>query len=94
MTRTTWTTYRITSGTHQVGTDVRATGGVHLHQVRRTRNGYWHTRIVDSNGRYESPGPARAITITEGEARYASANAQEWRTSHPPGTGRVKRSRL
>ena len=71
--RETWSTYRITGYTHQVGDDARATGGVHLHQVRRTRAGYWQRRTVDANGRWESPGPVSPLSDADGEACYAGA---------------------
>jgi hypothetical protein len=69
-----WNTYRITGYTHQVGDDARATGGVHLHQVRRSRRG-WQRRTVDSNGRYTSPGPVAPLADAEGEALYRQALA-------------------
>jgi len=68
----TWTTYRATGYTHQVGRDPRATGGVHLHQVRRMTAG-WQRRTVDSNGRYESPGTVESIEPEEGERLWAMA---------------------
>jgi hypothetical protein len=70
--KSTWNTYRITGYTHQVGTDPRATGGVHLHQVRRGTSG-WQTRIVDSNGRYQSAGPVASLSTIRGESLFAMA---------------------
>ena len=73
MARTTWATYCITGYTHQVGTDSRATGGVHLHQIRCTRANQWLRRIVDSTGRYRSAGLVSAVSASEGEAMAAMA---------------------
>lgn len=76
--RSTWNTYAITGYSHQVGTDARATGGVHSYQVRRvTRGGrhFWQKRVCDSNGRLESAGPVAAISEAEGEALFARAEA-------------------
>ena len=75
MNRLAWNTYCTTGYTHQVGDDARATGGVHLHQVRQTRAGYWQTRVVDSNGRYRSPGEVKSVSAIEGEALLATAGA-------------------
>jgi hypothetical protein len=74
--RRNWNTYRITGYTYQVGDDARATGGVHLHQVRLTRAGYWQTRVVDSNGRFQSAGKVTSVSATEGEANLATAEAR------------------
>jgi alkylated DNA nucleotide flippase Atl1 len=70
--RGTWNTYRITGYTYQAGTDARATGGVHLHEVRRGRAG-WQKRVVDSNGNYSSAGEAEPISDAEGEAAFQTA---------------------
>ncbi len=70
--KTTWNTYRITGYTHQVGNDQRATGGVHVHQVRWTKSG-WQRRTVDSNGRFESAGPVENISVGDGERLFADA---------------------
>lgn len=72
MRKNTWNTYGITGYTHQVGTDPRATGGVHLHQIRLGKVG-WVARTVDSNGRYTSAGPASPVSREEGEALYQRA---------------------
>ena len=72
MRKTTWNTYWVNGYTHQVGTDQRATGGVHLHQVKRTGD-CWLRRTVDSNGRYWSAGQASPISDEEGEAAFESA---------------------
>lgn len=75
ITRTRWNTYRVTGYTHQVGDDGRATGGVHLHQVRKSGQ-YWQRRTVDSNGRHTSAGPVSPIPADQGEALYATACQQ------------------
>ena len=72
MSRNTFTTYRITGYHTQHGEDARATGGVVMLQVRRTRSG-WQRRSVDSNGRYRSAGPVEPISEAEGEALFATA---------------------
>ena len=58
--------------TSQNGNDARATGGVTILQIRRGKSGLL-ARSVDSNGRYESAGPSRAITQTEADAAIARA---------------------
>jgi hypothetical protein len=70
-----WNTYAVYGYTHQVGTDGRATGGVHLHQVRRGRAG-WQVRTVDSNGRFQSAGPVSPVTDAEGEAHFETARTR------------------
>ena len=71
MKKSNWNTYKITGFTHQVGTDPRATGGVHLHQVRKHKTG-WQRRTVDSNGRYTSAGMVETLSPAEGNAKFAS----------------------
>jgi hypothetical protein len=73
--RGTWNTYAITGYTHQVGTDASATGGVHVHAVRRGRSG-WQKRTSDSTGRFESHGPVTPIAEDEGEALFARAETR------------------
>jgi hypothetical protein len=75
MKRNTWNTYKITGYTHQVGTDPRATGGVHLHQVRKATSS-WQVRIVDSTGKFKSPGPVSPIGSDAGEALFQAARSQ------------------
>jgi len=70
-----WNTYSITGYTHQVGDDARATGGVHLHQVRRGKKG-WVRRTVDSNGRFTSAGRVESIDDAEGERMFAMAESR------------------
>jgi len=69
-----WNTYAVTGYTHQVGTDARATGGVHLWQVKRIGS-KWATRIVDSNGRFTSAGPVTPLPADVGECRFEQAKA-------------------
>lgn len=71
-----WNTYRITGYTHQVGDDARATGGVHLHQVRCTRAGNWQTRTVDSNGRFRAAGKVTPVSAADGAAKFATAESR------------------
>ena len=70
--RRAWNTSAVRACTHQVGTDPRATGGVHLHQVRRGPAG-WQRRTVDSNGPNRSPGPVEATSDERGEALFEQA---------------------
>lgn len=70
--RRTWNTYAVRGYTQQAGTDGRATGGVHLHQVRRGRVG-WQVRVMDSNGRFLSAGPVSPVSDAEGEAHLETA---------------------
>lgn len=76
LTKTTWNTYAISGYTHDVANDQASAGGVHLHQVRRTRAGYWQTRICQSNGRHESYGPVAVIDDEDGESHYATAQTR------------------
>lgn len=75
MNKSTWNTYAVYGYTFQAGTDPRATGGVHLHQVRKGKAG-WMRRVVDSNGRYQSAGRAVPISEADGEANYATAKSR------------------
>lgn len=74
MKNTTWNTYRTTGYTHDVAQDQRSAGGVHHHQVRKTKNG-WQKRIRQSNGRHESFGEVSAMTDDEGAAAYETAKS-------------------
>ena len=69
-----WNTYAISGYTHQVGKDPRATGGVHVHTVKRGPAG-WLRRTSDSNGQWESHGPVEAISNQKGEALYEQAKS-------------------
>jgi hypothetical protein len=74
MNRTTWSTYAI-SGYTGGGQDQRAAGGVVLHEVRRTRTGYWQRRHVNSNGRHEEVLGVEPLDAPEGEALWARAES-------------------
>lgn len=67
-----WNTYYTGGYTHDVANDQASAGGVHLHQVRKTKGG-WQKRICQSNGRHQSYGPTERLTDTEGEAKFATA---------------------
>lgn len=69
-----WNTYAVTGYTHQVGTDPRATGGVHLHQIKRLRS-TWAKRIVDSTGRFASPGEVTPVDVATGECLFERAKS-------------------
>lgn len=73
MKRTTWTTYATRGYTFDAAQDQRSAGGVHLHQVRKTKAG-WQNRILQSNGRFEAAGPVSEISDADGEAAFATAN--------------------
>lgn len=68
---TAWKTYRTTGYTTQVGDDPRATGGVHLIQIRKT-GGKYYRRIVESNGRFQSATKAVPALPEEIEAAEAA----------------------
>lgn len=75
MRKSTWNTYRITGYTYDVANDQASAGGVHEHQVRRTKSG-WQTRILQSNGRHSSFGPVSPLSDAEGEALFATAQQE------------------
>lgn len=72
----TWNTYRTTCYTHDVANDQRSAGGVHFHQVRKTRYG-WQKRILQANASHQSPGPVTPMSDTDGAAAYATAQQQQ-----------------
>lgn len=72
MKKTTWTTYATRGYTFDAAQDQRSAGGVHHHQVRKTKTG-WQKRIKQSNGRYSSLGPVSTISEAEGEAAFETA---------------------
>lgn len=76
MRSSTWNTYRVSGYTHDVANDQRSAGGVHLHQVRRTKSG-WQERVKQSNGRFASFGAVRAIADREGEVYFAKARGEK-----------------
>lgn len=72
MRNTTWNTYMTRGYTYDVAQDQRSAGGVHHHQIRKTKSG-WQKRIEQSNGRHTSYSEVVAISEGEGEAAFASA---------------------
>ena len=70
--RKNWNTYSVTGYTHDVAQDQRSAGGVHLHQVRRSKRG-WLERIQQRNGRYSATGEVHAISDLAGEEKFATA---------------------
>lgn len=72
MKSTTWNTYKTRGYTHDVAQDQRSAGGVHHHQVRKTKNG-WQRRILQSNGTFSSAGEVESISDAEGAALYETA---------------------
>lgn len=72
MSKTTWNTYATAGYTHDVANDQASAGGVHLHQVRKTKAG-WQRRILQSNGKHQAAGKVSPISEAEGEASYATA---------------------
>lgn len=78
MKKTTWNTYFTTGYCHDVAQDQRSAGGVHHHQIRRTKNG-WQHRTEQSNGRHRAFGPVSAVA---GAAAFETARSQ-YRKSTP-----------
>lgn len=71
--KTTWNTYATRCYTYDVANDQRSAGGVHLHQVRWTPDG-WQTRILQTNGRFSAAGPVEPVRDNaEGAALFATA---------------------
>jgi hypothetical protein len=70
--KTTWNTYRTTGYTHDVANDQASAGGVHHHQIRRTKKG-WQKRICQSNGSHRAYGPVTTVDDATGEAMFATA---------------------
>lgn len=73
--KTTWNTYRTTGYTYDVANDQASAGGVHHHQVRKTKAG-WQYRICQSNGCHRSYGQVESIGEADGEARFATAQQE------------------
>ena len=74
MKNTTWNTYRTTGYTHDVAQDQRSAGGVHHHQIRKTKSG-WQKRIKQTNGRYSSVSETQTISDAEGAAAFETAKS-------------------
>lgn len=73
MKKTTWTTYGISGFTCDVANDQASAGGVHIHQVRKTKAG-WQYRVKQANGRHEACSAVEPISEADGEARFATAS--------------------
>jgi hypothetical protein len=69
---TTWNTYRTTGYTHDVANDQASAGGVHHHQIRRTKRG-WQKRIVQVNGMHSAASDEQTVTDAEGAAAFEAA---------------------
>lgn len=67
-----WTTYATSGYTHDVANDQASAGGIHFHQIRKTKAG-WQYRICQSNGRRRAYGPVSPISDEDGEACFATA---------------------
>jgi hypothetical protein len=74
--KTTWNTYARRGYTHDVANDQASAGGVHLHQVRWNKAGWWERRILQSNGRHSASGPVETLTDTEGESYFSKAQQE------------------
>ena len=72
MKNTTWNTYKTTGYTHDVAQDQRSAGGVHHHQVRKTKAG-WQKRIEQTNGTATSFGVVQSISDADGVAAFEMA---------------------
>lgn len=71
-----WNTYATTGYTHDVANDPPSTGGVHLHQVRRSRDGRYLHRIAQSNGGRVAYGPVEEMDAKRGSAAIAAARGE------------------
>lgn len=74
MKKTTWNTYATRGYSHDVANDQASAGGVHHHQVRKTKYG-WQYRVLQSNGWHSAAGPVSVISDANGEAHYATAQS-------------------
>ena len=64
-----WNTYYVGGYTHDVANDQSSAGGVHLHQVRKTANG-WQKRICQSNGKHQAYSPIEKISDSDGVEKF------------------------
>jgi hypothetical protein len=69
-----WNTYKTTSYTHDVAQDQRSAGGVHHHQIRRTKSG-WQHRVKQSNGSFASYGATVPMSDADGAALFETAES-------------------
>lgn len=67
--KSTWNDYFIGGYTYDVANDQRSAGGVHIHQVRKTKDG-WEKRIVQSNGRFRSIGKTEKLNEEDGLCKF------------------------
>ena len=70
--RRTWNTYHTSGYTQDVANDQASAGGIHLHQVRYTADG-WQERICQTNGRHSAYGPVSSVDDETGAAHFATA---------------------
>ena len=68
-----WNTYCTTGYTYDAANDQASAGGVHLHQIRKTRKG-WQKRILQSNGQHQATSPIIEITDDCGEKMFGIAS--------------------
>lgn len=72
MKATNWNTYATRGYTHDVANDRASAGGVHHHQVRRTKAG-WQKRVCQSNGSHQAYSHVESVSDEDGEAYFAAA---------------------
>ena len=77
MNKRTWTTYFTGAFTYDVADDQASAGGVHQHQIRKTRRG-WQERIRQVNGVHVSYGPVKSIPEKSGEVTWAIAKVRHF----------------
>lgn len=70
--RSTWNEYRTSGFTYDVANDQASSGGLHHHEVRKTRDG-WEYRICQSNGDFFAYSPTEDISEDDGENRFQRA---------------------
>lgn len=71
-----WNTYATYGYTHDVANDQKSAGGVHHHEIRKTKAG-WQTRICQCNGNHIAYGPVESVDDAEGESLFAQAAQYE-----------------
>lgn len=75
MNKSKWNTYHVGGYTHDVANDQSSAGGVHLHQVRKTVNG-WQKRICQSNGKHQAYSKIEKLSDLEGVEKFNQAAKQ------------------
>ncbi len=73
--KTAWNTYATYCFTHDVANDQASAGGIHVHEVRKTKAG-WQKRICQINGRHTSYGTVSQVSDADGEAAFATARTR------------------